>query len=358
MDWIIRNYISKLYYENKKRFDLNSLERFVIDQYKGETEYLLKGGYRELYTQMMELVNKGAIKEIKASSHNGLNPPLKTSWQILIHKEHSKWDKSKMLKYSDLLDFSYYINHPSFQTDLEWEYIENIYRFLKSASEREVISVEERCLELFYDEKFLTNRKEITKGKHGILTRLKLTYEDLKMKKYGEMFINWNKGVNEIKKVIVLENHSTFFTFKRIVEVYDEVLGFRPDALIYGEGKKIESSFSFLEEIIDISKVEILYFGDIDSEGFGIYVRLKERYTNVNIKLYRVAYEKLITLSNRAYPTVGQQKNEHYYNKFIDEMKDYLAEDQIKKLEYLWNNDLRIPQELINYEYLLKVIKG
>ena len=128
----------------------------------------------------------------------------------------------------------------------------------------------------FYDEKFLKNRKETAKGKYGILNRLKLDYNDLKMKKYGEMFIYWNRGVKDPKNIIILENHSTFFTYKKVAENKGNILGFVPDALIYGEGKKIENSFSFLEEIADINNVEILYFGDIDSEGFGIYYRLKK----------------------------------------------------------------------------------
>ncbi|QUH26437.1 Wadjet anti-phage system protein JetD domain-containing protein [Serpentinicella alkaliphila] len=357
MNRIIKSFIARYENENKKRFDLNTLEMFIINQYKSESEYINKGGYRELHKQMMELVNQGCIKEIKSSSYNGLNPPLKVSWQIINKKEDSRWDKSKILKYSDLLDFSYYINNPSFQTDGEWEYIQNIYRFLKSSSKREIVSLEERCLELFYDEKFLINRKDTTKGKYGILSRLKLSYVDLRMRKYGEMFIYWNKGVNDIKRIIILENHSTFFAFKRVVEIHKEVLGFNPDALIYGEGKKIESSFSFLQEIANTSNVEILYFGDIDSEGFGIYARLKEKYPNIKMELFKTAYDKLITLCNRNYPLDGQQKNIKYFNLFIDEMKDYINEEQIKKIEFIWNNDYRIPQELLNYEYLLKAVK-
>src|SRR5699024_340550 len=99
-------------------------------------------------------------------------------------------------------------------------------------------SVEERSLELFYDEKFLIHRKETTKGKYGILKRLKLSYEDLKMKKYGEMFIYWNKNGGRIKRVIILENHSTFFSYKRLVEDGEDIFGFQVDALIFGEGKK------------------------------------------------------------------------------------------------------------------------
>lgn len=355
MEKRIRKFLSEYEKGNKKRFDLLTLENYVINSYRSNNEYLANGGYIEFYNQIVSLKDKNYIKEIGASSYNGLNPPLKSRWAIITQENKSKWDKSKMLQFSDWLDFSYYETNLFYQRDLEWEYIENIYRFLKSKDEREWASVEERSLELFYDEKFLTDRKDIIKGKYGILKRLKLSYEDLKMKKYGEMFIYWNRGVENIKNIIILENHSTFFTYKRIAKSHGRIFGFIPDALIYGEGKKIENSFSFIDEIADPSKLEVQYFGDIDSEGFGIYNRLKARYPHIDINLQHEAYLHLINQCSRYYPLNSQEKNIEYLNCFLEEMEGYLDDDNFKKLIYIWDNDFRVPQEIINYEYLLKV---
>ena len=41
----------------------------------------------------------------------------------------------------------------------------------------------------------------------------------------------------------------------------------------------------------------------------------------------------------------------------MDEIKAHVNCSTIEKLENIWNSDFRIPQELINYEYLLKVKK-
>ncbi len=357
MQKIINKFISSYIEKNKKRFDLTTLEKNIISAYGGESQYYQKGGYKELYNQIQLLKEKQQIKEIESSLFNGLNPPLKSRWQIIVENDTPQWDKSKILKYSDLLDLTYYINHPAQQTELEWEYIENIYKFLKSREEREWASVEERSLELFYDEKFLINRKETTKGKYGICNRLKITYHDLKIKKYGEMFIYWNRGTENIKNIIILENHSTFFSYKRIAEGRQKVLGVKPDILIYGEGKKVESSIAFLKEITNTENVEIFYFGDIDSEGFGIYYRLKEKYSEMNIQLHQEAYKHLLSICKRDYPLGGQQKNQKYLDYFIEEMKPYLEEEEINKLISIWNREYRVPQELINYEYLLKVIR-
>jgi len=355
VDKKIKSFLSELKNKNKKRFNLEDLEKWLINSYKGSNGYMGGGGYIELYHGINRLKANNNIKEIKSSNYNGLNPPLKTKWEIIIKEEGTKWDKSKILQLSDLLDFSYYVNNPIDQTDLEWEYIQNIYGFLKLRDHREWASIEERSLELFYDEKFLTNRKETLKGKYGILSRLKLSNEDLKMKRYGEMFLYWNRGTPDIKNIIILENHSTFFAYKRMAEDNKSIFGFYPDILIYGEGKKIENSFSFIEEIADPSKIKVLYFGDIDSEGFGIYFRIKDRYAHVDINLQVEAYKDLIQLCSRNYPIDGQRKNPLYLDAFMDRIQNHLDKDQRDKLLYIWDNDFRIPQELINYEYLLKV---
>ena len=352
---IIKKFISEYEKNNKKRFDLDTLEKYLISSFKGYNLYNSNGGYLKLYDEIIWFKKNYYIKEIEASSYNGLNPPLKTRWQVISRKESPIWDEFKMLQLSDTLDFTYYKNRTMYQTDLEWEYIGNIHRFLKSREIREWASIEERSLELFYDEKFLKDKKDTAKGKYGILKRLKVTYEDLKIKKYGEMFIYWNKGIENIKNIIILENNSTFFAYKRIVEGNREIFGFKPDILIYGEGKKIEKSLSFLEEISDISKVEVLYFGDIDSEGFGIYARLKERYPNINIQLQKEAYKNLISICTRDYPLGNQEKKDIYLNYFIEEINDYLDDTILEKIMHIWDNNFRIPQELINYEYLLKV---
>lgn len=357
MDKRINKFIENHKKKNRKRFAIKNLEDYVIDSYRGNSRYLENGGYLEFAKEINKLKEIGKIREIKSSNYNGLNPPLKVKWEILIDKTPHKWDRSKMMQLSDCLDFNYYVNNPDYQTDLEWEYIENIYRFLKSRDNRKFASVEERSLELFYDEKYLTDRKETLKGRYGILKRLKLSYEDLKMKKYGEMFVYWNRGTSDIKKVIILENHSTFFSYKRVAEEGKPIFGFNPDILIYGGGNKIENSFSFIEEIADISNIEILYFGDIDSEGFGIYTRLKERYSDINISLQVEAYKHLIGLSNREYNRKSKNKNQLYLNCFLEETINRLNDKDIEKLKSIWDKNLRIPQELIDYEYLLKVIR-
>lgn len=346
----IKNYMET---NKRKRFELDELEDYIIHIYGGKSGYEKNGGYFKLYVGILKAVDEGKIRAIKSSNYNGMNPPLKTKWEILQKESVGQWDKNEMLKMSDLLDFKYYERHPEYENSVEWEYIRNIYSFLKERDNREWASLEERSLELFYDEKFLYSKRK-DKIDNKILTRLGLDYEDLKMKKYGEMFIYWNRGIDKIKNVIILENHSTFFSYKRACEMGVDIFGDLPDLLIFGQGKKIINSFSFIEELTSPLKLEILYFGDIDPEGFMIYRSFKERYKDLNINLQIKAYVQLLEIGNRKYPCVGQRKNIRDLNFVLDEFHAHFLDEYGEMLKNLWNEDRRIPQELINYEYILK----
>ncbi len=354
---IINKFLDRLKNKNRIRFTLNDLESYIIETYKSSSKYQEEGGYIGLANELNSFIQEKKIRPIKSSVYNGLNPPLKLKWELVSKEIPDKWDKAMILRYSDLLDFTYYYNNKEFQTERELEYISNIYNFLKVRRSREWASLEERSLELFYDEKFLIEKKDSLKGRHGILKRLKVSYEQLKMKNYGEMFIYWNRGTDLIKNVIILENHSTFFSYKRIAELGEEIFGVSPDVLIYGGGHKIENSFAFIEEIGDISGMKVFYFGDIDSEGLGIYYGLKNRYPAYNISLQKEAYTTLIDMCDREYYRKSDKRNQVYLDFFLEEMDHALSEYIKDKLVQIWNENLRIPQELINYEYLLGVAK-
>lgn len=342
----INNYIKSLQLQNKKSFYIDKLESHIISKYGGYSAYQNKGGYMELHNAIKTLEVKGSISEYKTASYNGQNPPLKTRWRIVEKEIKDRWPIAKILKFSDLLDLSFYSNNPHQQSNKEWEHIENIYEFLKNKENRPWASCEERCLELFHDEKFLESKKD-----NQVLKRLGLTNEDLKMKKYGHMFVYWNRGTAKIKNIIILENHSTFFSYKRAAIEGLDIFTFTPDALIYGNGKMIIKSFSFLKEIADTNKVKVLYFGDIDPEGFMIYRLLKEKYADIDISLQLKAYTTLIELCKFNYPCEGQSKDKKNINYVLEELYKNNLHKEAKKIKEICEKAYRIPQELITYEY-------
>lgn len=242
---LVEKYIESLYkIKKRKTFSIYQLESYLLQETGGESAYFEKGGYTKLTGIIQQFKDDGRITVIKNSPLNGKNPLLKTRWRILEQDKTISWGDERFFKYSNLLDLSFYQRNPEYQTEDEWQRIEMIYHFLKEKDQREWASLEERSLELFNDEKYLYNSKN-----KAILNRLGLKYSDLKAKKYGD----------RINKILILENHSTFFSCKRVLQRDQEVLGLSADALIFGEGKKIIKSLSFLDEITEPRHVKLYY---------------------------------------------------------------------------------------------------
>jgi len=344
---------------DSKKFELIELENFIIKKSGGQSNYYENGGYEAFYREMQKLKQQGIIREIGNAGSNRDRNPMKLKWSLNNAIVAHSWEDEAIIRLSDILNLSTYIRHPQYQTEVEWQYILNIYAFLKESANREWASLEERCLELFHDEKFLTVNKDGKKD-NRVMKRLGLCAEDIKAKQYGEQFIYWNKGVSNIKTIIILENHSTFFAFKKAVQSGIKIFGIEPDALIFGYGKKIIKGFSFIDEIARSEEIVVYYFGDMDPEGYYIYGALRERYPAINISLLVEAYIELMKICRVNYPhEEGQVKRKVYLKYVIDEIVQKSYETYVEKVMKLWELNYRIPQELITYEYLIKLkLKG
>ncbi|MEE1379162.1 MAG: hypothetical protein U0K52_01880, partial [Clostridia bacterium] len=97
------------------------------------------------------------------------------------------------------------------------------------------------------------------------------------------------------------------------------------------------------------------YFGDIDYEGINIYEQLKSKYSQYNIKAYKAGYQKILDIEKnpnkiRANQICNLKNNEEFLKEFD---KDYQ-----KKLQYIFENKLYIPQEVFNASIAEKIMKG
>lgn len=353
---IVKKTINDYQKQGRKTFNIKDIEDIIIKNIGGYTEYHIRGGYENFYNAIIKIKKEGLIDEMKTVGFNNTKPSLKLKWNIIYKDTLNKWSNKQILKLSDLLDMSKYIKNPRLQTDKELEYIEVIYNFIKHRDSREWATLEERSLELFKDEKYLKagnkgNNHEIEKG---ILKRLNLSLEDLKIKKYGEMFVYWNRGVKEVKNVAIVENYSTFYSYKRTVEENRRIFGFFPDIIIFGGGKKIIKSLSFIEEIASNDDVKIKYFGDIDPEGLMIYDSIKNKYMNLDINLDIAAYRELINYYEYKQPCYNQRKNKKALSNVLEEIRNTGEDELADKILKLWELDFRLPQEYITYEYIKK----
>jgi hypothetical protein len=312
-------------------------------------EYFEKNGYQLFYEEIKRLVSEGVLTPLKGKRTNGRNKPLPlTYWlQPLTHKE--SWDKLEMLRHLDLLDLSFYTRHPEWQTEAEWIRVKAVYAFLKTKHKRMTVSVEERSLELFGNEKYLTDAKRHPEGK-GQLNRLHLTYSDIKAIKRGEPFTSYTKpGVtlSEIKTILIVENLPFYHVC--VHKMNRKTLVYNPDLLILGEGKKIENSLSFFEDIYPPASYTFYYAGDMDPEGYSIYVRLANRYPTYLIKPATQIYEKMIDYLHYTNTFLQQNKRISDRDHFIEQLQS----DHVSQVIHsLWKQDLRVPQEVLTIESL------
>lgn len=335
--------------KKKVRFTLLEVEQDLLERYHGYDRYMKKGGYGALYEAMKELQADEKIRPLKTSKCNNNNPPLELKWEWIKEKDKAQWKKERFFKVADLLDLSYYEKNPKMQSQQEWKHIEKIYGFLKNKDQREWVSIEERSLELFGDEKYITDNEKKEESK--ILKRLNLTLEDIKAIRYGEFFVHWTVKEKDIETILIVENHATFFAYKRLIEENSPFLDPMPQMIIFGEGKKIISSFSFLKEFVAAKPKEILYFGDIDPEGWQIYTSLAERYPDYHIQLHFPSYIELL----RHKPLQCKQRvHIRVLEQILVLFKEMGYPMEAKKIEELWKKNERLPQEYITYEYVKK----
>lgn len=346
MDKIIQKILNEKY-KKVVRFQIVDLENDVIEYLGGQTKYQDKGGYNEFAQSIIRMQQNHIIEPLKIKDTNNRYPKLQSKWKKIKVIQKDTWSKEQFFMVTDKLDLSYYEKHPIAQTKEQWSKIVNIYNFIKEIDSREWASIEERSLELFNNEKYITDNKDSEQAK--ILRKLNLTYEDIKAKKYGEFFVHYSFNKRQNNVVYIVENHSTFFSYKKLIREESNFINPLPQILIYGEGKKIVSSLSFLDELVDVEKAQIYYFGDIDKEGFGIFTSLKEKYKNINMQL---DYSSYIELLKQPAFDCNQDVNDSVLQKIVSLFKGEGYEREAELIIDLWKNDKRIPQEYLNYEYI------
>lgn len=327
----------------KKKLNINDLEYQLRQQIE---DYYDMDGYTLFYETIQAMTEEEMLSPIMNKQTNGRSPGLPLYYWVNVKKQEANWDRLEMLKRSDLLDFSYYDHHPEWQTGDEWERILKVYDFLKSEGEREWVSLEERCLELFGEEKFLSDEKMYPEGT-GFLRRIGVNKESLKTVKYGEPFVYWLKSGCElasIKRILIVENLSFFHTSVKLLE--ENLLDYEPELIIYGEGKKIESSFSFFFHMFPEQPYLFYYAGDLDAEGYSIFVSLKERFSDCSIQPALKIYRKMLDCMEYANEERNQVRNELHKNMFLS----WFMEDEQALLESLWARQKRIPQEVLTVE--------
>lgn len=176
------------------------------------------------------------------------------------------------------------------------------------------LSINQRSYELFGHEKMISEGAQLTTPEAKAWTRLlkrcqlsgdvtSLNYED---RPSLPTFIPLN---SDGFPFFILENKDPFLTVLQLLQTYPTRWAL--SGLIFGHGKMIESSFSYLHQpkpsqaLLPLETTYV-YAGDLDVEGLAMFERLVNRYPSANLR-YAEGYVDALT---RARWTTGRDSNQ------------------------------------------------
>jgi len=229
--------------------------------------------------------------------------PATTQGLHLKYKINNESGKKEPALTSDIIrsiippaSVDYYLRNPQdYWTDRG--IIEILCDFLKQKNVAP-LTVNERAYQLFGDEKFFRGDSRSRSRGETVLKRLGLDYQSIGCLETPEPFFSFlsqDFHSQAGRDIYIIENKDTFWSFKRTL--MDPPSGLKVDMLIYGEGKKIISSFRFVQEYgIDPQRDRFFYFGDLDPEGINIYCELVAEYPQYIINPFRPAYQAVLEI--------------------------------------------------------------
>lgn len=328
---------------------LNSIERKTIELDELEKIYKVDT-YKEFYRIIEDLILENKIEPIASSGGNGKTPALYKKYRIIKKLVDNKEILEEILyKLSTEFSIEYYRNNlEKYKEHRESILKLNDFFLNKKELLKVAISMNERSFQIWGREKFL--QKE---GGKTIIKNLGVEINKLNYYDTSEPLAYYSKSREVPQKILILENKDTYYTMRRhLIAGGEKILGENISTLIYGGGKNVKKAFTdfkiSVESYVWDSSNTILYFGDLDYEGIGIYEGLYSFFSNEFIvKPFINGYEKMIDkvkFDNSDLPKTKDGQNRNISNIFLNEFSnEYRLE-----IEKILNGDLYIPQEIIN----------
>lgn len=254
--------------------------------------------YPEQYRYICGRMESGRIMPVKSSPLNGKKPALHTSYW-LVEEKPDYGEETEELQFRTVpgIRTDYYLKHLDvYREERKWVRLLNRFFLEQRGAGGEgpaYVSLNERSFQIWGREKFLQREQG-----RKILAHCGIGMEELRVYQTTEPLAYYSGTRRVPQTVLILENKDTFYTMRRWLmggfalsgedggkeESVDaasspgKIFGREIGTVIYGAGKGILRSFEdfqfCVEPHINHPNNEILYFGDLDYEGIGIYERL------------------------------------------------------------------------------------
>ena len=333
-----------------KRISLEKLLRGQSGLTRCENELPKEwSSYKVQYQYIMNLLEQGFIKPVKASGTNGKSPALQLEyWLIEEEKDYTELKEELLYQMVPEISIDYYMTHLKvYEKDRKWVLLLNDY--LKKEQNRlsAVKSMNERSFEIWHREKFLTKEQG-----NKILKRCGIDIKDLNVYETTEPLAYYSHTRQTPQNILIVENKDTFYSMrKHLLEENNTILGMSVGTLIYGAGKGIFKSFKDFEFCVEpymtVEGNQVYYFGDMDYEGIGIYENFASMFCGEwEIKPFVKGYEAMIVKAEKIeqLPDTKTGQNRHIRELFFS----YFSEEMVEKMQYILEEGQYIPQEILN----------
>lgn len=308
----------------------------------------INAAYNEQYAYISSLLDAKKIKPVLAAGKNGKKPPLYLAyWEQEEPKDYSAFKHELLYNIDPRIDISYYQQNLAAYT-VEREDVLQLNDFLKARAKllATQVSYNERSFQIWAREKFLLKGA----GKK-ILKHCGIELGDLNCYSTAEPFAYFSLTREVPQKLLIIENKDTFFSLRKaLLAGKEQLFGEKISTLIYGAGKRVISSFqefaTSAEPYMLHEANELLYFGDLDYEGIGIYENLAESFAEQGkIKPLKAAYLAMLGKSNfyKQLPVTKQEQNRQLKGSFFA----YFTTEEQEQMNKILQQDLYLPQEIL-----------
>ncbi|MBR6769662.1 MAG: hypothetical protein IKM28_00170 [Lachnospiraceae bacterium] len=334
--------------------------------------------YQEQYHYICNQIKKQKIKPVKSSPLNGKSPALHQSyWLLEEERDYSSQIEELKFQMAPMIQTDYYLHHLDVYCQEEkWVKLLNQYfqkqllspstplasplkqDNLKAIDVEETssvsmaarrVSLNERSFQIWGREKFLQREQ----GRR-VLSHCGVSLEQLDIYETTEPLASYSAHRATPQTILILENKDTFYSMRRhLLSGSSKIFGVHVGTLIYGAGKGIlrsyEDFYFCVEPHISHPENRILYFGDLDYEGIGIYERLEQLFLPEHkISPFVQAYERMLEKAKRwgrdALPETKEKQNRNISGEFFT----CFSEEIKKEMEEILQGNRYIPQEIIN----------
>ena len=206
-----------------------------------------------------------------------------------------------------------------------------------------------RIIQIFGREKFLQREQG-----RKILAHCGIALEQLAVYRTTEPLAYYSCSVKTPQNVLILENKDTFYSIRRhLLSGRTTLFGTEISTVIYGAGKGILRSFEdfgfCVEPHINDASNRILYFGDLDYEGIGIYERLHDLFASAHaidpfVQAYEYMTEKAAYRGLDGLPRMSERQNQALTGTFFS----YFSREWEEEVCRMLQAGRYIPQEIIN----------